>query len=361
MGGYRHVMQLEAGLTVFDVIEGSLSLDDTRLPYMQATAVVSSDDNRPLDSSALSPRVGLNNGIFKLKRFPAESSVADQDFTFVLHSRRARLTLDRTIEADFHSVESLLGDLRNPYLTINVVVPGDIASLHVGPALNWLFTDYLENDLKATYPFALTGAVPSMPITLADGESELKLLEGANLLSWMDPHLARYNKVLRSNESSQLIIADRENVVAGTVAADAAVNMVDYEEEIDRDGELYADQVSVHFQPAGVTWVSNYPEPNGLGVLVSKVAYIDRSEEKSPVNQFTTDPEAIAQGMHQRFQRRYKTMRVRLKSDYSWRPGMAATIVNPLGQQYMARLQSVRWVFPDAEMDVQFRDVQEVL
>lgn len=359
MGGYRHVMQLEASLTVFDVIEGSLSLDDTRLPYMQATATVAADA-ATLDASALSPAVGLNNGIFKLRRFPAESTVADQDVTFTLHSRRARLALDRTIEADFHSVESLLGDLRNPYLDLSLAVPGDIASLHVGPALTWLFTDYLENDLKATYPFALSGAVPSMPITLADGESNLKLLEGANLLTWMEPHLARYNKVLRSNEASQLIIADRENVTAGNVVADAGVNMVDYREEIDRDGDLYADQVSVHFQPVGVTWVSNYPQPNALGVLVSKVAYIDRSSEKSPVNQFTTNPEAIAQGMHQRFQRRYKTMTVRLKSDYSWRPGMAATIVNPLGQQYTARVQSVRWDFPDAEMEVGFRDVQEV-
>lgn len=358
MAGHRHQAILSSIGVERELVSCSLSLDDTRLPYMEAEAVVASQGG-PIDFDTLQPLGNANNGIFTFERFPVDSEVADQTATFALGSRRIRLTLAGTLEVSFTSAELRLQDLPNPYLEININAPTDIPAYTVGDALDWLSNEYLVNLVNSGI-FTLTGSVPSMPITLPDGAGNLTLPEGADVLLWMDPHLSRYGKVLRCNEANQFIIADRDNSVAGSVTADAAVNMVDYSEEIDRDSDLWANQVSVHYKPEGVTWISNFPEPNDPGNIVLKTAYIDRSDVPSPVNQFTTDPEVIAQGIHERYQVRYKQLRCRLISDYTWRPGMAATITNPLGQQYTAVVQSVRWFFPDGEMDVAFRNVEPI-
>ena len=346
------------------------TLDDSWSPYAQASLVA----RMPADATLLDPRtaspVTLNyrqafGPVYLVSALSAEwagSLVSDLSAAYgsgvfvpgdayrdpvdrvaVLHVRRRRRNSDGTVDIDLASGEALLSDVRHM---------GGGAYIYPAGTLREL-VEYVFEDLGDLTPHTFTLAAGSDDYALADSPT---LEPGMKYDDFLDPYLQAGNLRLWCDELGLFHLTDTSATVGGSLALTGATNMTGSTDEIDRDGELWADSVIVEYDGAdtGLPYISGYPRD---GSKVSKTLYI-RVEAAPPFDQFST-PDALdapAMNIYNRLQGRAHTIAADAVADYSATPGTAVTVEGTAGS-FGGIVRAVTWTTPDHRMNVTTRDI----
>ncbi|TFC94577.1 hypothetical protein E3T28_14845 [Cryobacterium sinapicolor] len=261
----------------------------------------------------------------------------------VLHVRKRTITQDGLTVLHLETHDALLEDLRS----MN--------------GADRLYSSYTLRTLIAEVFAELTLAT-GRSFTLAPGPTDADvplyptMKPGQTFLDFFTPYLQQANLRLWCDLDGvfQLTVADAP--VAGTIALSGALSVIDAQDNIDRDQDLWADAVVVVYNESATGYVSPYPTD---GRPYSKVMTLT-VDAAAPFNQFSSyaEVEAAAKNIWTRLQKRGREVPVDAVNDYAARPGMAASITLP-GQPVLAGIiRAVTWSTPENTMQVITRDLE---
>lgn len=348
MSTERHSLtaRLEDG-TPLNVKEGSITLDDTWAPYVQAEITIAT----PASTSATDPR-NLKRLVLVASRTVSPATAPVETRTFNLHVRSRRINSDGDTVLTLASAEALLEDLKSPFNY------GTLVMFTVREFLAWLFTDHLVNDLASRNVFALTpGPADALLPYPADelGPRPVWLAYGQSYWDLLSPILQATNLRLWCDELNVWRLTIPEAAVPGTVTLLVGDRVTGAEDLIDRDSELWADKVVMTYSNTDEVGTSVYPPAT---TPCSFVLHIEH-KGRAPFNQFSSEShrQASARNVYNRLQSRGRLAPVDAVSVYSTTPGQAASISTPATSPQAGVVQAVTWRFPAGDMTVTTRNL----
>ncbi|WP_157156264.1 hypothetical protein [Diaminobutyricimonas sp. LJ205] len=345
------------GGETLEVISGRLTLDDTWSPYAQATLTIVT----PADLAAIDPRQ-----VHRVKLTMTRDLPTAQTRTLHLHIRARTIRLDGTTELQLASDDAWLHDLKWPMLDDDINIP---ASPEYG--LYATVAGLVNHLATVTMPqlgASQTITVEVFPeaivqITNPDGGNLLPISTGQSLYEVALPYLQANNLRLYADGSAPARLKVHGTTRLPTAAwltVQTGVDLTDARDEINRDSDLWADSLTVHYTRGNApVSMATWP-PVGQGP-VTKHLYLQINAH-SPWTQFM-DPELdigpAMEAMFNRLQKRGRLVPVDAISDYSANAGQNINVTTPLAPPLTGVTQSIEWRFPDHEMTVTIRDLTE--
>lgn len=324
------------GATALAIISGTVTIDDTWSPYVQAHLTVAT----PSDPSVLDPRGDVRVTVDLTGRSTSRS--------MNLGARTRRNRTDGTTELDLASDEALLQDLK----LISDGERTDDQSTVAG-LIGHVFTSVLAGT-ASLHHFALTGTITDAPLVVSPQTQDA----GSSYWDYFTPFLQQANRRLYCDEHGVFHLVTHDAAAAGTVVLTAA-NVTEAADVIERDSDLWADSVVVEYElPSGSASIMRFSWYGPASP--SKTLHL-KMPGRAPFDQFsdTVDIEAPARNIYNRLARRGRVAPVDAIANYSATPGQAASITTPLGPALAGTVQAITWRYPDAEMTVTTRNLDE--
>ncbi|RJT89812.1 hypothetical protein D6T64_05615 [Cryobacterium melibiosiphilum] len=265
------------------------------------------------------------------------------DRVAVLHIRRRRRNTDGSADIDLASAEALLADLRS--------MQGG-ARLYSASTLRELVGDIFE-ELNAATAHTFTLAVGDADTPVAPSPT---LSPGQSYIDFFTPYLQAGNLRLWADELGLFHLSMADAILTGALVLSVATNVEGATDEIDRDGDLWADSVVVEYNDpeTGTGYISAYPQD---GRTISKTRHV-RVDAYPPFDQFTAPDEVdlAAKNIYDRLQGRGREVPIDAVSDFSATPGtpVAATL---LTGTLTGVVRAVEWRTPENTMTITTRDI----
>lgn len=338
-----HNLVAVAGVTSLSVIAGSLTLDETWSPYAQGELTIVA----PNDMSVIDPRTNARVTL-TFTYTPLGTTIPAQTLTADLGIRSYQREQDGTVTLTLQSDEAFLQDLQ-----IWASPLGAWQETNVRTFITKVFTVDLPNDQAAfslsLEPGAATGTI--------DKQETFK--QSQRYWDYLNGPLLPLSLRLWCDEQRRFWLTTIDAAVAGAVTLSDATTVVEASESVDRNGDLWADNIILQY------WDDAAGNPTmimgSLGPGQRSRTLLVKVEAKAPFDQFTNPNVAIipAQAILARLQKRGRSIPIKAVSDYTVRPGKAATL-NVFGTPQTGRVQAVRWNYPDDTMVVTTRDLTEI-
>lgn len=335
--------------TPLKVLEGSITLDDTRTPYAQATIRVAS----PTSLSVTNPRL-IKRVVLVATRTVTPATAPAEARTFNLHIRGRRIHDDGTTTLRLASDEALLADLR-------VTEPWSKTGLtSVRALVNWVFGTLAPAVFSAA-SFTLDPTGSNATIVMPS-DGMLPISPGQKLTDVINPYLQEKNLRLWCDEARVWRLGPASPVTAGSITLLVGGRVTAAEDNIDRDGDYWADGVIVKYLRASKDWkegsLSIFPWASSIA-NASRYFYYEL--DAAPPWPFDAvgpaDRSAAATGIYSRMVNRGRQAPVDAVSVYTAAPGQAATISTPATSAQVGTVQAVEWRFPAGEMTVTTRNL----
>jgi len=324
-----HQLEATVGGVPLSVISGSMTLDETWTPYIQAELTIV----EPADVSIVDPR-NEARVVLTWTATPLGSVVPAQSMTADLGVRRRRINDDGEIVMSLASDEALAQDY----------ALGSAQELGTFPTAYEFVDAFL----------GLIGAevAPGYDNVLLDEPFQF-MKAGDILWSTLNPVVQQTGLRLYCDEARlwRLKLAPENNneILFNTIGSDVTISQ---EDDISREDDLWGDSVVVLYRWTDLsgTSYSNFDSatdsfpPTKTLVVEHATAYPGPGAARQLLNR--------AQG-------RGQNLRATVVSDYSVRPGHQFATVDQHGTIYTGHVRSVSWNLDDDTMTIQPRDLVE--
>lgn len=265
------------------------------------------------------------------------------DRVAVLHIRRRRCNTDGSADIDLASAEALLADLRS--------MQGG-TRLYAASTLRELVEDVFDElNVATAHTFTLATGDADTPVAPSP-----TLSPGQSYTDFFTPYLQAGNLRLWADELGLFHLTMADAILTGALVLSVATNVEASTDEIDRDGDLWADSVVVEYNDpeTGTPYISAYPQD---GRTISKTRHV-RVDALPPFDQFST-PDMVdqaAKNIYDRLQGRGREVPVDAVSDFSTTPGTPVT-ATLLAGTLTGIVRAVEWRTPENTMTVTTRDI----
>jgi hypothetical protein len=399
----QHTVSVTAGLTVLELIEGTVVFDDTRAPWIDATLTVAGTDlGSDLDATQVR-RVQIS----------AEQRFSAWAFTYDLTAEYAGLlTSDLTalygglLTSDLTALPEMAWNdeprsatrmelsllvqstTELPDGTTRIALASDEAALlearHADFSGGANYATDIDGDLTLrgtleqiidgvyqTNSFGMAGVyqsattllpgdfdAPAPRIDFEGGASSAYVFWRTGQTAWeaLQPalQLANARIMSRGTEGVQLVSADY--VETDSISILEAVNLVDYSTRVDRTLDTYGDAVIINYSEPNDVYSASVALPLSGSWTKAIIVEVDG---RCPVNQFTeVEPPEPAEKMLARALRRAYAADVTAISDYNTRPRFGVSLTIPDSPALTGVVQSVTFDLANFEMSITLQEVE---